>query len=197
MPRWLDAYGYRVAMRRAATLAGALRPLFDGQETILDVGAGVGHLGYLIGQQTGCKVVALDVRTYPFTHPQVSVQLYDGQRIPYPDKSFDTSLIAFTLHHTDDPVVVLQEMMRVTRRRIVVGEDRLRSRRDILSEVIKDLISNYFVAEITFQYRTDAEWERLFGLLGLRVARRVEFESGGLIRYYHVGWALDLDREST
>jgi ubiquinone/menaquinone biosynthesis C-methylase UbiE len=193
---WIEAYGYRVAMRRAVPLADALRPLFDGQEPLLDVGCGPGHLGHRLGEISGREVVSLDVRTYPFTHPQVNVQLYDGQRIPFPDKSFDNSLIAFTLHHTDDPVVILQEMMRVTRRRIVVGEDMLRSRKDILSEVFKDLISNYFVAEITFQYRTDAEWERLFGLLGLRVARRVEFESGGLIRYQHIGWALDLDSAS-
>jgi len=32
-----------------------------------------------------------------------AIEFYDGQKIPYPDKSFDVVILADVLHHASDP----------------------------------------------------------------------------------------------
>lgn len=54
----------------------------------------------------------------------VSFQIGDAHHLDFPDQSFDRACAALVFVHVDDPVRVLQEMVRVTRPggRIVVYE---------------------------------------------------------------------------
>ena len=65
----------------------------------------------------------LDIKTYPLTINKDVVQIYDGLTIPYPDKSFDTAIIVFTLHHIPQSRKYFQEIMRVTKKRIIILEE--------------------------------------------------------------------------
>ena len=182
--------GQAIALKRAIELANPVLNWFTGEDKLLDFGCGVGHLGFDIAQESGHQLVSLDVRSYPFTHPCVQPEIYDGKTIPFSENTFNTTLVAYTLHHTRQPQDLLQEIVRVSRNRIVVCEDLLISRKHIPVEVIKDLISNYFCAHITFQYKTESEWEAIFEKLGLPIEDKVHFSSGEWLTFNHVSWLL-------
>lgn len=182
--------GQKTAMDRAVALAAPVLPWFDGTGNLLDYGCGVGHLGYCISENSGRPITSLDVRAYPFSHPSLKVEIFDGKTIPYPDNYFDMALVAYTLHHTSRPADVLEEIVRVTKGKIVVSEDFLKNRRHVPLEAIKDIVSNYFYAHITLQYKTVRQWEDIFNELGLSIKDRIFHNSGTWIRFKHVSWLL-------
>lgn len=147
-------------------------------------------MGYVIAQKTHQQLVSLDVREYPMSHPAVKPVIFDGETIPYPDNSFDATIVAYTLHHTWHPEKVLKEIMRVTRNRIIVSEDLLKTRHHIPFEVLKDIVANCFSAHITMQYKTVGEWEEIFSQLGLITMERIFHSSKTLLHFNHVSWLL-------
>jgi 2-polyprenyl-3-methyl-5-hydroxy-6-metoxy-1,4-benzoquinol methylase len=46
-------------------------------------------------------VRGIDIMARPTSH--IPVDIFDGQTIPHPDKSFDVVSFVDVLHHTDDP----------------------------------------------------------------------------------------------
>lgn len=69
---------------------------------------------------TRARVCSVDVGA--FRRAAGTYVVYDGVRLPFADRVFDTTLVLLTLHHCAAPAVVLDEAIRVTRRRLVVTE---------------------------------------------------------------------------
>ncbi len=182
---------YKLATQRAATVVDNIADMLPGDGTLLDYGCGVGYLGYEVEKRTSCRLTYLDVRPYPFMHPGIKLQCYDGKRIPCDDRAYDHSMAAFTLHHTKDAWEGLREMVRVTRKSIIICEDYIASPAHKYLEVVKDLVSNCFFTTITMQYRLVHEWEDMFSELGLSIKCKKQFKSY-LIPYKlgHVAWLL-------
>ena len=67
--------------------------------------------------------MGLDITRYPEYPPEIKREIYDGVQIPFENKSFDISLLFYTLHHTDDPLRLFSEAVRVTKRRILLIEE--------------------------------------------------------------------------
>ncbi|MFL5331424.1 MAG: class I SAM-dependent methyltransferase [Gemmataceae bacterium] len=111
----------RVHSHRARWSARTLYPFIHSGDRVLDVGAGDCQLDAVLEQKSGCDVVAVDVSDTNRTTRCVTV--YDGLRLPFPDRSFDVVLLIFVLHHTTDPRAVLAEAQRVSRRHVIAFED--------------------------------------------------------------------------
>ena len=98
---------------KAACIARALE--LTGEETILDVGAGTGHLTAAFLAR-GHDVTSVDLsRAMLARNPARARIRADALRLPFPDDSFDLAVEASVLHHVADPVQVLKEMARVSR----------------------------------------------------------------------------------
>lgn len=50
------------------------------------------------------------------------LRLFDGQVIPYGDDSFDVVMLVDTLHHTQNPLGLLREAVRVARRAVILKD---------------------------------------------------------------------------
>src|SRR5262249_20928989 len=111
----------RVYQHRARWTLRRLQRFIGPGDRVLDVGAGDCLLDELLMKKIGCKVVSVDVDDYNRT--SLPLDLYDGQRLPYDDDSFDVILLIFVLHHAADPRAVLEEARRVCRGRVIVFED--------------------------------------------------------------------------
>ncbi len=82
--------------------------------------------------------------------------------IPFPDKSFDTTIVSFVIHHVPgDPAKVIEELKRVTRKHLVIY-DHLRSDNPLFS-LIQSVYWNTFDGGCN--YMTRSEWQCALGSL--------------------------------
>lgn len=134
---------------------------------IIDVGAGRGIVASLLRGED--KIVApVDVVEYRWGRSIPDVVLYDGKKLTFPDKSFDTGLLLMVLHHTLDPAVVFSEVARVSKE-IIVIETTYRSLFEKIYTVLIDTLANLHLRFYWNSYRTDQEWRKFFKEAGFEV----------------------------
>jgi len=89
--------------------------------SLLDVGAGDGEIARDVARRVGAeRVVGVDVLVRPVT--VIDVLSYDGERLPFEDKSFEVVTISDVLHHCAKPQDVLRECLRVASRCVLVKD---------------------------------------------------------------------------
>src|SRR5258706_6176565 len=104
-------HGGYVHTRRVRVLCDHLSSLIPRQASVLDVGTGDGLLAKLLSERRPDLLLqGLDV--LPRAESHIPVQVFDGEHIPYPDKSFDVVLFVDVLHHANDAMALLREAIR-------------------------------------------------------------------------------------
>lgn len=151
-----------VFARRKTVLAAALAEAIDGSGTVLDVGCGDGQVAVdLMGRRPDLEVQGVDVLVRPQTH--IHVTAYDGQVLPFPDRSVDYVTLVDVLHHTDDPAAVLAECLRVAHQGVIV-KDHLRQgllARQTLRAM--DWVGNRgHDVRLPYNYLAPEEWQVVF-----------------------------------
>lgn len=117
-------------------LFSKIDPFLKGK--ILKVGNGLGYLSsFISGKHKNLEVIDIEVNKLS----KNKVKIYNGLDFPYKDKAFDCSLCIFVLHHTRNPLKVISEMKRVSKRIIILEEtyDSFLSKIDL---VYRDLYVN-------------------------------------------------------
>lgn len=143
-----------------------IAPYLPESGTILDIGSGTGMVSAMLREQ-GYRVTSLDVRDRSI-NASLRPVLYDGDRVPFDNDSFDCALLLTVLHHTPDPEAVLREALRVSPRVIVIE--------DVYSNPVQkqltyctDSLFNLEFSGHPHSNRTDREWLRTFSDLDVRV----------------------------
>jgi SAM-dependent methyltransferase len=90
-------------------------------ENVLDVGCGTGYLAQYLDEMFAAKLTGVDVKD--FSVAPIDFHQFDGVSIPFPNGAFDHIVLSFVLHHSYDPMTLIQECHRVARRSIIVFED--------------------------------------------------------------------------
>jgi SAM-dependent methyltransferase len=146
-----------------------VQPYLRASDSVLDVGAGTGWVAKRLAEQVGCSMTLVDVLNCNET--DLPLQIYDGKKLPFPDKSFDTVLLVFVLHHTTNHEEILEEARRVARRAIVIVEDTPVNLFERGVELFWDTVLSWehrFSAP--HNYRTIQGWRGVFKSVGLRLA---------------------------
>ena len=136
----------------------------------LDIGAGTGRFAKFLLNR-GHRIKAIDV-VNKSEHPELNLRVFNGKSIPFRNKEFDTSILMFVLHHTDHAVELLKECVRVTSRRIIIGED-------IMQCGVDHMLGNIHLGTSPWSkssngFKTDRAWIQLFSRLNLRLIDSVE-----------------------
>ena len=168
--RKLDWTSYDNADRSLAYL----RPHLSPSSRVLDVSCGEALIARMIqAEYSEASVVGIDVVDYRRTYFQAFL-LYDGRRLPFRDRCFDLTLVSFVLHHVPpaERDALVDEIMRVTRRYLVVFED---TPTNALDRFFSYLHGRRFARKIgrprqPFAFLTTDAWRRYFEARGLRVA---------------------------
>ena len=162
-------HGRYVHLRRVDVLGERMGSLLPDNAVVLDVGCGDGRLAQAIqSRRAGVSVVGIDVHVRAGT--AVPVTGFDGAHIPYPDRSFDAVIFADVLHHTEDPMVLLREAARTTRRYVLIKDHVLQGVMARQTLRLMDEVANrrHGIA-LPFNYWTRAQWDAAFAAAGMAV----------------------------
>jgi ubiquinone/menaquinone biosynthesis C-methylase UbiE len=153
--------------RLSRLLVSHVKPFLTEKDTVLDIGSGNGYVAKQVIDDVGCNVTCIDIIDIHAVGPKPII--YDGNILPFPDKSFSTSFIFFCLHHTDHKESLLQEAKRVTKSKIIVMEDYSENLYDYTLNAWHRFISLIKFHSAYIQYFNDSELKKLFRKLGLTV----------------------------
>lgn len=158
--------GY-VTGRRVRRLGEHLARVLPREARVLDVGCGDGSVARLIlERRPDVAIEGIDVMVRPTT--AIPVGPFDGRSIPHPDRSFDAVMFVDVLHHTDDPLVLLREAVRVARTAVVIKDhaaDGLLARPTLR---FMDRVGNCrHRVVLPYNYLTVRQWREAFDSLGL------------------------------
>lgn len=151
---------------RAEYFVKAFEQQLPGGSRVLDIGGGWGFYHEPLVKR-GHQHIVLDVVKPGIQNAPVVV--YDGKRIPFPDKSFDVSLLITVLHHIPDPEHTLKEARRVTRGRIVVVEDLFHHRLGGWWTCLRDQLYNFEFLGHAGQFKKKKDWISLFAKNGMPI----------------------------
>lgn len=147
-----------------------LSPHIRTGESVLDIGCGLGAQALDMQKKTGARVSGIDVIDYAGSDFRPT--LFDGEHIPYPDKSFDVSYVAYVLHHAEKPFELLRESIRVSRRLVLILEDTPRNAFDRALDAYHGWSFNkFYKLKNKTIFWTRKEWEQFFEQLGVRSYR--------------------------
>jgi ubiquinone/menaquinone biosynthesis C-methylase UbiE len=157
--------------RRGSRIARLLRDYLVPGEPVLDFGCGNLVVAARIAQTAHVSIVGLD--RLSFAQGRGPLVLYGGGAVPFRDRSFDTVLLAFVLHHCEDGGrTALTEARRVARRQILVLEDAYEHLLERQLTRWVDRVLNRLEdprIPVPLHFRTAAAWQRLFTESGLFV----------------------------
>ncbi len=160
----------RYIENRAKRIHGVINPFLSKKGKILDIGSGTGHTAQLLidlGFKNVSCVDYLDMNTCPDTKPM----LYDGRKLPYKNKEFETALLITVLHHTPDPEIIVKEASRVAKR-IVIMEDTYNNFFQRYLTYAMDSIGNMEFKGHPHTNKTDKGWQKLFKKNGLKLLKK-------------------------
>lgn len=125
---------------------------------VLDIGLGAGTVAFSL-KRDGFDVTSVDVVDLSF-YSDIRPVLYDGKKLPFKKKAFDTGLLIGVLHHCGDQNIhVLEEAMRVCKRVICI-EDTYRNDTERFLVSTQDQICNAEFYE--HNYLTVPQWRAVF-----------------------------------
>jgi len=155
--------------RRLKVLAEHLAKLLPQNASVLDIGSGDGWLAHLIQQRRrDLKIHGLDVLIREKTY--IPIVPFDGKKIPIENKSADVVMFVDVLHHTDNPMLLLHEAVRVTRHAVVIEDHTCDGLFAVHTLRFMDEVGNkrYRVA-LPCNYWSAEKWREAFQQVGLIV----------------------------
>ncbi len=186
--KFLTGFVERIIQKRTKKILNLFEEFIKDGDRVLDIGPGGGWIGKELKKRKKAEVTLLDVKD--FNQTDLKLVLYDGANIPFPDNSFDVSLLIFTLHHSSsDLTKVLKEAKRVSRGTIIVVEDAPTSFLNKIFIWLWDIATNLPSLinppgeDITFNFKTIPQWQEIFSGLRLKIISQKEFQSSRLIHH--------------
>lgn len=124
----------------------------------LDFGAGDGWFAASFLERRLTKdVTAVDVQARPNSF--AAVTLYDGVRLPFPERSFDLVSCVDVLHHCPDPRASLEDALRCADRFFLIKDHTFEGPAGRAALAVLDEIGNRrFGIPSPFNYRTRQQW---------------------------------------
>ena len=154
--------------RRVGILSDWFAKLVPKGARVLDVGCGDGLISSVLqSKRPDLLVRGIDVLARAQTH--IPVELFDGSRIPFDDRSFDVVLFSDVLHHTDDPTILLREARRVTKDSVLIKDHNRNGIAAGLRLRFMDWVGNArFGVALPYNYWSRNQWQSAWSRVGLQ-----------------------------
>jgi len=164
-------HGRLVHARRVSVIAEKLASILEPGCKLLDVGCGDGKLASMLQESVpGISLQGLEV--LPREDCAIPCSKFDGTHLPFPDNSFDACLFVDVLHHTNDPLTVLRDACRVSRKFILIKDHLAENAFDHWTLRLMDWIGNRpHGGVLPYAYLSRGRWQNFYRRLGLTVVK--------------------------
>lgn len=144
----------------------------DDCKKIVDIGTGSGGLARSLIQK-GYVVTPVDVINKT-TYTEIKPLIYNGTKLPFPDKTFDASLLITVLHHCKNPEQVFEEALRVSSKKMIILED-------VYSNCLMKHLTWFMDSLLNMEFKghphsnkSEEEWEALFATHNLKIVKKTK-----------------------
>lgn len=187
-----------------------IEPFIVGKN-FLDLGGGDGRTAQrakneLRGKGKDIEVHVADVLDYPDRVRDIAYTRMEGTKAPFDDNFFDTVFLGTVYHHVgkdlDDPLKLVDESIRITKRRLVVIESIYQNPQERLYTMWIDWWYNrvlYFdknpgnKVNVPFNFRTPKGWARVFKQRGMKIIKNVDLKIFQILNPEH-HWLFVLEK---
>jgi len=177
---------------RSECIFRQIEPFLEGSR-LLDIGAGNGLVAKLVHEKKGMQVELIDVVDY--NKSGLPLYTFDGENIPFPDRSFDTAQALMVFHHADRPLRLIEEAARVSSRRVLVIESVKLNEAQMRAGAFSDWFYNRVLNDgvnCPYNFQTIDGWVDTFARFGLKTAQTVHLGIDmPLAPEYHVLFVLE------
>ncbi len=153
---------------RSERIFNYVQPFIGNGDSVLDLGCGDGKVGEHLSIRNGNYVVLMDVVDYNKTN--LPLIQYDGTKINFPDNSFDHVLLLTVLHHSDGPIAVMEEALRVAEKSVIIIEsvyfNGMHKQVNKFFDWFYNRVLNNPKINVPFNFLTPTAWVALFEKLG-------------------------------
>lgn len=118
--------------------------IFNGLETVLDIGCGTGALCFVLNEAkmdvTGVEPAEKMLKIAKYRNRFNQAQFIQSnilERLPFEDKSFDITIASYVAHgmKVNDRIKMYQEMNRLTKNKVIFYD--YNSKRSLLSDIVE------------------------------------------------------------
>ena len=159
--------------KRAIYYANLVSPYIKKGERVLDVGAGTGFISKILSKKA--RVTLLDIKDYNQT--DLPLRIYDGKKIPFKNKSFDTILLLTVLHYAPNTEKFLKEIKRVANKIIIVDDVYETKFGKFIVNLNDSVVSNTVGIFTKFNFLKDKEFKTMFEKYGLKLVNSEKIRS--------------------
>jgi SAM-dependent methyltransferase len=158
-----------VAGRRVQVLCSRLAELLPKNSRVLDVGCGDGLLARLLMQiRPDLSFQGIDILIRPGT--KIPVEAFDGLNLPNVDDSFDAVMLIDVLHHAENPLGLLKEVIRVSRNLVLIKDHTLKGFLAGPTLRFMDRVGNLrHGVPLRYDYWPRERWDQAFASLGAQL----------------------------
>jgi len=152
----------KIYWKRTCLIGDAILPYIDSGTSVLDFGCSTMDVSRYVSSKKKINLTGLDVTYYDIK--DVNFIKYNGGKLPFNDGEFDVVLALFVLHHTDDPAFYLDELIRVSKSKILICEDTYVNKIEKTINMVADWILNYPYGrcDVAVNFKSLDEWKQLF-----------------------------------
>jgi ubiquinone/menaquinone biosynthesis C-methylase UbiE len=163
-------------------------------ESLLDIGCGTGHIAEYISKEKKMRPVLCDLIDRREAARKLRFYHVDGERLPFRDDAFDAALLCSVLHHAADPMGLMKEAVRVSRKKVFIVEDVYANPFEKAQMVFADSIINRDFGRAPHNNRNERAWEDAFARLRLRIISKRDATIRYLFLFYFptTGYVLDV-----
>jgi ubiquinone/menaquinone biosynthesis C-methylase UbiE len=160
-------HSHFVFQRRIAVLAEKLAAMVPPHSSMLDIGCGDGTISRLISDSVpGVEITGAEFARRPDC--AIPCTEFDGKQLPLPDKSFDGCMFVDVLHHTLDPLTIVRDAVRVSRKFVLIKDHLQESLLDHWTLRLMDWVGNRpHGVVLPYAYLSQKQWQTLFRDAGL------------------------------
>jgi len=111
-------------LKRAQIVGNQLMPFIKEGDRVLDFGCSIMFTTKYVSSRKKILLTGIDVINYKnLSDGDIKFVKYDGGKLPFKEDQFDVVVTLFVLHHTNNPEFYLKELIRVSKKTILICED--------------------------------------------------------------------------